>query len=267
MIPSKPNIVGSTTTRASVQDSANSLPACLRKLVNYEYRNSLAAGRSLQTPISLLASPVLVKKEEEDSCKRESNFVSPVNSIAKRTRLSCRQDPKAPRKHLYQDPDVVNLTTSEDGTTKRLYQDSDVVDLTTSEDITIKRLYQDPDVVDLTTSDDDTKSDHKPVTIDLSGDDVGEIEDKKLVIDLTNKNTKQVSKSVPPASKPLTRGELFSGQAHVTSYDRDNLDNCNVILPYNSLIDFLDTNFLCRQCKKNEKIVYERQTVGIATSN
>jgi hypothetical protein len=52
----------------------------------------------------------------------------------------------------------------------------------------------------------------------------------------------------------------------MTGYDRSNGDNCYVIIPYDDFILFLDDNFVCKTCKKNKNMVYERQTCGIATS-
>jgi hypothetical protein len=43
------------------------------------------------------------------------------------------------------------------------------------------------------------------------------------------------------------------------------LDNRHAIIPFNGLINFVDTNFVCKQCG-NLKSTYQRQTCGIATS-
>jgi hypothetical protein len=82
------------------------------------------------------------------------------------------------------------------------------------------------------------------------------------VVDLTGK----VDQTHQEGSKLSSPDEIFSRQSHVTAYDRTNLDNRNVIIPYDDLISFLDSNFVCEKCKGNSCLVYERQTCGIATS-
>ncbi len=97
--------------------------------------------------------------------------------------------------------------------------------------------------------------------------------DSRQVIDLTSDTshpdidlTGEVEATNKPGSKLSNPDEIFSKQCHVTAYDRSNLDNRNVLVPYDELISFLDSNFLCEKCKGNSGIVYKRQTCGIATS-
>jgi hypothetical protein len=51
----------------------------------------------------------------------------------------------------------------------------------------------------------------------------------------------------------------------VVDYDRSNLDKRHVIIPFDELIKFIDTNFVCKQCS-NSRSSFQRQTRGIATS-
>jgi hypothetical protein len=51
----------------------------------------------------------------------------------------------------------------------------------------------------------------------------------------------------------------------VLNYDRSNLDSRHVIIPFDELIKFMDTNFVCKKCLKSS-CTYQRQTRGIATS-
>jgi hypothetical protein len=51
----------------------------------------------------------------------------------------------------------------------------------------------------------------------------------------------------------------------LVAHDRSNLEQRNVILPYDALVNFMDDNFVCKKCLSSESLV-ERQTVGIATS-
>jgi rubredoxin len=77
-------------------------------------------------------------------------------------------------------------------------------------------------------------------------------------VDLTGESMSNLT------SSEGSEDDLF--QCHVTGYDRSNGDNRNVIIPYDDFILFLDNNFVCKTCKKNKNMVYERQTCGIATS-
>jgi hypothetical protein len=52
---------------------------------------------------------------------------------------------------------------------------------------------------------------------------------------------------------------------YVLDYDRKNLDNIHIIIPFNQLIKFIDSNFLCKFCK-GTKSTYQMQMRGIATS-
>jgi hypothetical protein len=54
-------------------------------------------------------------------------------------------------------------------------------------------------------------------------------------------------------------------KSYILDYDRSNLDNRHVIIPFDELINFIDSNFVCKGCGKSES-TYQRQTRGIATS-
>jgi hypothetical protein len=208
-----PGIVGSARFKTDRPDQVKKLPPSIRKLANYEYRNSksslLASPMGLVTPTW---SPTGVEKTGE-------------KKAIYRTRKSCRIALKGSEKRLF------------------VPEARFVVDLV-SDDVP-------KEVVDLTSADADSTQ-----VIDLTSD------TSHPVIDLTG----EVEATNNPGSKLSNPDEIFSKQCHVTAYDRSNLDNRNVLVPYDELISFLDSNFLCEKCKGNSGIVYERQTCGIATS-
>jgi hypothetical protein len=95
-------------------------------------------------------------------------------------------------------------------------------------------------------------------------------EDKKEIIDLTipEKLIIHLTEDAETRNKcdqDLSLSEeIMSKQCHFTAFNRSNMDDQNVVLPYDEFVAFLDTNFLCKKCKANNGIVYERQTYGIA---
>jgi hypothetical protein len=88
-----------------------------------------------------------------------------------------------------------------------------------------------------------------------------------------------LSLSIPPNSpakiyiQPISdfpgdkdkEGYIF-GKSYVLDYDRKNLNKRHVIIPFDQLIKFIDSNFVCKLLCKGSKSTYQRQTRGIATS-
>jgi hypothetical protein len=113
-------------------------------------------------------------------------------------------------------------------------------------------MPEDSMVIDLTA--DESAAPVSPHVVDLTGADV---------IDLTDDHDDAAANL---EASDTTADELFSKQCHITNYDRTNLDNRNVVIPYDAFVTFLDSNFVCKICFENKDIVYERQTCGIASS-
>jgi hypothetical protein len=98
------------------------------------------------------------------------------------------------------------------------------------------------------------------------------LDDNKEIIDLTV--PEEFIIDLMEEDKPKSDGnqdsslseEIMSKQCHFTAFDRSNMDDRNFLLPYDEFVSFLDTNFICKKCKTNNEIVYERQTYGIANS-
>jgi hypothetical protein len=59
--------------------------------------------------------------------------------------------------------------------------------------------------------------------------------------------------------------ETSHEKSFVVDYDRINMDSRHVIIPFDALINFIDTHFVCKKCGSS-KSTFQRQTVGIATS-
>jgi hypothetical protein len=54
-------------------------------------------------------------------------------------------------------------------------------------------------------------------------------------------------------------------RSFVVEYDRNNLDNKHIIIPFDELVKFIDSNFVCKFCG-HSKSTYQQHTLGIATS-
>ncbi len=85
----------------------------------------------------------------------------------------------------------------------------------------------------------------------------------------------QINNRVPPTTTTTTpnfpedESEEVPGynfeRSYVVDYDRKNLDSRHIIIPFDQLVKFIDSNFLCKFCY-GPKSTFERQTQGIATS-
>jgi hypothetical protein len=54
-------------------------------------------------------------------------------------------------------------------------------------------------------------------------------------------------------------------KSFVLDWDRNNMDKRHVIIPFDELINFIDSNFVCKLCLLS-KSTYQRQMRGIVTS-
>ena len=87
---------------------------------------------------------------------------------------------------------------------------------------------------------------------------------KRMVSPTTNSPASHPQPNFPGTEENEPNAE----RAHcsfVLDYDRSNLDNKHIIIPFDAFIKFIDSNFVCKFCQ-NSKSTYQRQTLGIATS-
>jgi hypothetical protein len=189
MTPMRPSIVGSSRFKSDRPESAKKLPPAIRKLANYEYRNSQFSQGGI-IPTGLITPSAITKKRKS---RRILEQVCPIIDLTRADGIM-----------------MIDLTNELDN-------NKEIIDLTDPEDL----------IIDLTEEDEPKNDGHQ---------------DSSLA------------------------EEIMSKQCHFTDFERCNMDDRNVILPYDEFVSFLDTNFICKKCKTNNEIVYERQTYGIANS-